>query len=64
MAEFCKDCFMEIYEIDLKKEKIIVSKEPELCENCGEWKPTVIKIRDRSPVKRCLTAIKQQLKTY
>ena len=62
MAEFCKVCVMEICNVDLKKKKIIMSKDLDLCENCGEWKPVVVKIVDRNPVKRLIKEI--DLKWY
>lgn len=52
MAEFCKECFMEICDVDLKKEKIITSKDFNLCETCGMWKPVVVKVVYRNPIKR------------
>ena len=39
MAEFCKDCFKKMCPGWLI---ISVSKEEDLCEGCGEWKPVVI----------------------
>lgn len=66
MAEFCKECLMEIYGVDLKKKKIIMSKDLDLCENCGEWKPVVVKVVDRNPVKRYWKEIriKRDLRKY
>lgn len=52
MAEFCKECFLEICRVDLKKKKIITSKDLDLCETCGEWKHVVVKVVDRNPIKR------------
>ncbi|MGN0106305.1 MAG: hypothetical protein ACI4A5_01240 [Hominilimicola sp.] len=62
MAEFCKECFMEICDVDLKKEKIITSKDLDLCETCGEWKHVVVKVVDRNPIKRLIKEI--DLKWY
>ena len=37
MSEFCKNCFLKLFSpVDDNKE-IIESKEPWLCEGCGEW---------------------------
>ncbi len=64
MAEFCKDCFLKMCDVDLKKKKIIVSEDLDFCENCGEWKHVVVKICDRNPIKRCLTKIRLRLRGY
>ena len=39
MAEFCKDCFKKMCPDWIITE---VSRENDLCEGCGEWKPVVI----------------------
>ncbi len=52
MAEFCKECFIEVCGADLKKEKIITSKDLDFCENCGEWKPVVVKVVYKNPIRR------------
>ena len=47
MAEFCKDCFLKLFGPVEKDEVIIESKEPWLCEGCGEWMPIVDIIRKK-----------------
>ena len=42
MAEFCIGCFNKINETNEPEGKYIMSKEPSLCEECGEWKTVVI----------------------
>lgn len=47
MAEFCKDCASK--SLGLSKEEIrraVFSREPDLCEGCGEWRPVLIEIKD------------------
>ena len=39
MAEFCKDCFKKMCPDWIITE---VSREKDICEGCGEWKPVVI----------------------
>lgn len=48
----CKDCLLKEMNIDLKKQKIIVSDDLDLCEECGQVKPTVVKILDKNPFVR------------
>lgn len=42
MAEFCLDCWNKINETCDKKGKYILSKDLDLCEGCGKWKPIII----------------------
>lgn len=45
MAEFCKDCFEKYLTPDRSVvDHVILSKDPELCEGCGEYKPVVVRI--------------------
>lgn len=62
MAEFCREYFFKTFEVDLKKKKIILSKDLELCETCGEWKNVVVKVVERNPIKGYLKA--RMLKRY
>lgn len=42
MAEFCLECWKRINEIEGRERKYILSKDLDLCEGCGEWKPVII----------------------
>lgn len=42
MAEFCLDCWNEINKTNVDEKKYIISKDLDLCEGCGEWKPVII----------------------
>lgn len=49
MAEFCKDCFLEIN--PLKENEIPVLSAPDdldFCEGCGQWKRVVVGIRRKN----------------
>lgn len=52
MAEFCKDCLLEMMDVDLKKNKIILSDDDDICEGCGNIKPVVVEIISKNPIKR------------
>ena len=46
MAELCVKCFQqECEELDepFTKRGYIISKDADLCETCGEWKPVVVR---------------------
>lgn len=47
MAEFCLDCFNKVSGSAYSSRYFHLSKEPELCEECGEWKPVIICIKRR-----------------
>ncbi len=47
MAEFCLDCFNKISGSAYSPRCFHLSKKPELCEECGEWKPVIICVKRR-----------------
>ena len=47
MAEFCKQCFINIEPEYVKNKEIVVSEDDDFCEGCGEFKPVVIEIRKK-----------------
>ena len=49
MAEFCKDCFLRMNG-DTYANRIILSRDLDICEGCGEWKRVVEEIRYRTPI--------------
>lgn len=57
MAEYCKECFEE-YLYDLKEnEEIILSKDNDLCECCGKFKPVVVKIVKKNSLLKTIKRI-------
>ena len=47
MAEFCLECLNKLNGTSDPPEKYILSKEPDFCEECGSFKPVVVRIRHR-----------------
>ena len=45
MAEFCLECWNKINDTDNDDKKYILSKELELCEECGMWKNIIVEER-------------------
>ena len=45
MAELCLDCWNKIYEMNDTKKKFLISRGYDLCEECGEYKPVIIRMR-------------------
>ena len=42
MAEFCYDCFCELWDTSPKKKELVFTDHLNLCEGCNEYKETVI----------------------
>ena len=42
MAEFCLGCWNKINGTNDDKRKYIISKDLDLCEECGEWKNVIV----------------------
>ena len=42
MADFCLDCWNKINDRNDPPDKYVLSREPELCEECGEYKRVII----------------------
>ncbi len=42
MAEFCVDCWNKIMDREDTPKKFHLSRDLELCEECGQWKPVIV----------------------
>ena len=63
MAEFCKDCFIETFRPSPDViSRIVMSKECDLCEGCGQWKPVVSYIRKKTIFDEMINAWKEKKK--
>ncbi len=47
MAEFCLECYNKIYREKLTEYDVVLTKDYELCEGCGQCKNVVIKYRGK-----------------
>ena len=54
MAEFCKDCFLRMNG-NTYANRIILSRDLDICEGCGEWKRVVEEIRYAFNESSCTT---------
>jgi len=45
MAEFCLECWNKIMETNDSPKKFIISKDMDLCEECGEWKKVIVRVK-------------------
>ena len=57
MAEFCRDCFLRIEGDYRLADRIILSRDLDLCEGCGKWRRVVEEIRYRTPIDDIIDAI-------
>lgn len=48
MAEFCKPCWENLNDIKLADNEVKLSKGTTLCEGCGEFKNTILKVKHES----------------
>ncbi len=54
MAEFCLDCLNKYSNEKLTENDVILSKEPDFCEECCQYKRVVIRIANKSLFDRLL----------
>lgn len=47
MAEFCPDCWNKLMETNDPKKKFVLSRKPDFCEECRQWKPVIIRVKKR-----------------
>lgn len=45
MAEFCLDCWNKLNNKSFTQKEYVLSKELELCEECGQWKSVIVRAR-------------------
>ena len=45
MAEFCVDCWNKIMDTSDPKKKFILSRELDLCEECGNYRQVIVAIK-------------------
>jgi len=45
MAEFCLDCWNKLNQSHFTEKEYILSDELDLCEECGQWKPVIVRVR-------------------
>jgi len=62
MAEFCLDCFNKYFSDKKVTEKDVIV-DIDLCEECGEWKPCVIRTKEKNILKIVKNNIKVFLNT-
>lgn len=47
MAEFCLDCMNKLMGTNDPPKKYILTRELDLCEECGQWKRVIVRVRKR-----------------
>jgi len=45
MAEFCLDCWNKLNKKEFTEKDYVLSGELDLCEECGQWKPVIVRVR-------------------
>lgn len=59
MAEFCLDCWNKLNQSNFTEKEYVISRELDLCEGCGQWKPVIVTVR-RFPA---LYTLRQRLRS-
>ena len=62
MAEICLECLNKIMGTDDPPKKFVISRELDLCEECGERKRVVICIKKRYPVAEWMHEVTERLR--
>ena len=57
MAEFCLDCYNKMMGTNDPARKYHISRELDLCEECGEYKRVIICIKRRYLIAECIRDI-------
>ena len=47
MSEICLDCYNKYESTEEKPKKFIMTRKPELCEECGQYKRVIIRYKWR-----------------
>lgn len=47
MAELCLDCLNQRMNTNDPPKKFVLSRQPDLCEECGRYKPVIIRVKLR-----------------
>ena len=62
MSEICLDCYNEIMGTNESKKMFLISKELDLCEECGQWKPVIIRARTRYLIKEWFCELSENIR--
>lgn len=55
MSELCLDCYNKIMETQEPKKKFWFSLNPDLCEECGQYKRVIVRVKGRYILKEALS---------
>lgn len=63
MSELCLDCYNKIMETNEPKRKFILSLRRDLCEECGDYKRVIVRVKWRYILQEEIAATIQYHKT-
>lgn len=64
MSEICLDCYNEIMKANDTKRKFIITRKPDLCEECRQFKPVIIRVKTRYILKEWCEEIAENIRYY
>ena len=57
MAEFCLKCFNELNGTNYQASEVWL--EEDFCEGCADWRPCVVELRPKPPLRRLYESIRR-----
>ncbi len=60
MAEFCPKCWGELNGVSTRERDYVLSRYPELCEGCGEYKQVIVVPRRKGLLYWLLEVLKPE----
>ena len=64
MSELCLDCYNAITQENHTKKEFLMTRKPDFCEECGQWKPVIIRVRTRYLIKEWFDALSENIRYY
>ena len=62
MAEFCLECWNKLLETNDPPKKFVLSRELDLCEECGQYKRVIVVIKRRYLIKEWFEEVCERIK--
>jgi hypothetical protein len=67
MAEFCKECFKRSVAIPsdrITDDMLMMSAAYDICEGCGEYKPVVVGVKEKSAFQNIKDELRETVRSY
>jgi len=61
MSEFCLDCWNKIMDTNDQPKKFVMSRKPDFCEECCQWKRVIVRVKMRYIIAEWLCEVTERL---